>query len=259
VTRPAPEPRFIRAAWPAPPQVLALCTTRVGGVSSPPYNSFNLATHVHDKAQDVAVNREQLAQTLALDVPVPWLNQVHGTSVVRSGAGAEGADADAVWTDSPGQPCAVLTADCLPVLFCSHEGDRVGAAHAGWRGLAGGVLEATIEAMDVPGEQLMAWLGPAIGPSAFEVGPEVREAFVTNLEGAARRAVEACFVASVPRPGHYHADLYALARLRLARCGVRHVYGGGECTYTDADSFFSYRRERDTGRMASLILVIPPS
>lgn len=246
----------LRADWPAPPGVVALCTTRRGGVSAPPYDSFNLAGHVGDTPGSVAENRRRLQELAGLEAPIPWLNQVHGAAVVRAGAGADGADADALWSDRPGVPCAVLTADCLPVLLCALDGSCVAAAHAGWRGLAGGVLEAVIDQLPRPGRELMAWLGPAIGPGAFEVGQEVLEAFLSAAGSRAdSAAVRACFARSPGRPGHYLADLYALARLRLAARGLTRVFGGGLCTCTDAARFYSYRRDGDTGRMASLILI----
>lgn len=251
----------LRADWPAPPGILALCTTRLGGVSAAPYESFNLATHVGDAPASVAANRRRLQslvglESAGLESAIPWLNQVHGSQVAYAGEAAHGLDADALWSDTPGAPCAVLTADCLPVLLCALDGSCVAAAHAGWRGLAGGVLEAVIDALPRPGRELMAWLGPAIGPGAFEVGQDVLEAFTPAAgEPRAGAAIRACFAPSPGRPGHYLADLYALARLRLATRGVTRVFGGGLCTYSDATRFYSYRRDGETGRMASLILI----
>jgi hypothetical protein len=231
--------------WPAPANVRACVTTRSGGVSLPPFDTFNLGDHVGDAPQAVAENRHRLREALGCNVA--WLSQVHSCDVVD--AAVSGRVADACWTDVRRRACAVLTADCLPVLFCDRSGERVAAAHAGWRGLAGGVLENTLAALQVPPEEVLVWLGPAIGPHAFEVGPEVRQAF---LEGHADAAV--AFVPSV-NGGRFMADLYALARLRLAASGVRSVHGGGFCTYSDP-RFYSYRRNARTGRFASLVWLV---
>jgi YfiH family protein len=246
--------RWLVPNWPAPSHVRAVSTTRSGyfqgqtalGSSQPPYECFNLADHVGDDAAAVAANRAQLAAALQLPAAPVWLEQVHSAGVARLPAAVARPRADASVTTEPGVVCAVLTADCLPVLLCDREGTRVAAAHAGWRGLAGGVLEATVAALNVPGAQLLAWLGPAIGPKAFEVGEEVRAAFVSQDAGTA-----AAFVPT--RPGHWLADLYALARRRLARLDIDAVYGGDCCTFEDPQRFYSYRRDGRTGRMASLI------
>lgn len=230
--------------WPAPSTVRSCVTTRAGGVSMAPFDSFNLGDHVGDATAAVQANRKTLQRELGCQ-PV-WLNQVHSTQVVQ--AGQAGATADALWSATPGIACAVLTADCLPVLFCDRAGTRVAAAHAGWRGLAGGVLETTLQALGVPAQELLVWLGPAIGPGAFEVGGEVREVFVAKHA----EALEA-FRPSINR-GRFMADLYHLARIRLAACGVTAVYGGGLCTYSDA-RFYSYRRAARTGRFASLVWI----
>lgn len=249
------EPLFIAPQWPAPVSVLALCTTRRGGCSAAPYESFNLAHHVGDSASAVAGNRDILASALPAGVTLSWLTQVHGTAVVEAGQGGHYPVADAQWSRRPGAACAVLTADCLPVLLCSASGDVVAAAHAGWRGLLAGVLEATVAAMNTSPDQVLAWLGPAIGPAAFEVGPEVREEFLATAHPAVESAVAACFTPSPGHPGHCFADLYALARVRLRALGVTRVFGGGLCTYSDPERFYSYRRDGQTGRMASLILL----
>jgi hypothetical protein len=231
-------------------------TTRAGGVGRPPYDSFNTATHVGDDPDAVAENRH----ILRMDLPGEplWLNQVHGNRVFeRVASPSPGGDtpsaADACVTRQTGQVCVVQTADCLPVLFCDEAGSVVAAVHAGWRGLAGGVLEATVRAMGVAPGDILAWLGAAIGPDAFEVGEEVREAFVSQhaLAGVAFRPVLPGTLDEAPRK--WLADLYALARIRLAAVGVERVYGGGLCTFKDRERFFSYRREQVTGRMASLI------
>ncbi|SEP11668.1 peptidoglycan editing factor PgeF [Pseudomonas sp. NFACC39-1] len=229
--------------WPAPAWVKACVTTRTGGVSLAPFDSLNLGDHVGDEPAAVAENRRRLTDRLA--IRPAWLQQVHGITVVEADP-AQVATADASWSATPGIACTAMTADCLPVLFCNRAGTRVAAAHAGWRGLANGVLEATLDSLEVPADEILAWLGPAIGPQAFEVGPEVREAFVAQLPQAAQ-----AFVPS-HNTGKLLADIYALARLRLAARGVTAVYGGGQCTVTDP-RFFSYRRNPRTGRFASLI------
>jgi len=232
--------------WPAPTRVMAVTTTRQGGVSAAPFDTLNLAAHVGDRPDAVGQNRALLRQHLRLPAEPVWLEQVHGRTVAACEGAARPPTADAGYARTAGVVCAVLTADCLPVLFCDREGTRVAAAHAGWRGLAGGVLESTVEALDVAPVDLLAWLGPAIGPQAFEVGAEVRAAFVKQ-HAEAREA----FLA---RPdGRWLADLYQLARIRLTALGVTALYGGGFCTFTDRARFYSYRRDRVTGRMASLI------
>lgn len=230
--------------WPAPPNIRSLVTTRVGGISSPPYDSFNLGSHVGDTPEAVAANRTTL-RLLCPSEP-KWLNQIHGKLVAEADSLVSPMEADASVALESGTVCAVLTADCLPVLFCDRQGTRVAAAHAGWRGLAAGVLEASVASMQCETENILAWLGPAIGPQAFEVGDEVRDVFLRDLPEA-----EAAFVQS--QPGKWLADIYLLARLRLVRAGVAAVHGGGLCTYSDRERFYSYRREGTTGRMASLI------
>jgi len=240
--------------WPAPANVHAFLTTRTGGVSRPPYASFNPAVHVGDDPDAVAENRRLLRQFLPAE-PL-WLNQVHGCDVVSEACG-DAPDADAGVAFQANEVRAVLTADCLPVLFCDEAGSVVAAAHAGWRGLAGGVLEATVRSMQVPPQRILAWLGAAIGPDAFEVGDEVRENFVAQhaLAGIAFRPALPGTLDGAPRK--WLADIYALARIRLAQAGVERVYGGGLCTQADTERFFSYRRESRTGRMASLIWFEP--
>lgn len=248
-------PPCIEPEWPAPRNVRALSTTRLGGCSEPPFESFNLGDHVGDDESAVATNRRMLASALPSGTSVSWLSQVHGTTVVEAGQGGSLPLADAQWSRTPGVVCAVLTADCLPVLLCSVDGDVVAAAHAGWRGLMNGVLEATVAAMNARPERLLAWLGPAIGPTAFEVGDEVRDGFLSLARPCECAAIAASFVPVVNRPGHYLADLYALARVRLNGSGVSSVFGGGHCTHSDSKHFFSYRRDGEAGRMASLILL----
>ncbi|KIP89329.1 peptidoglycan editing factor PgeF [Pseudomonas fluorescens] len=235
--------------WPAPASVRACVTTREGGVSEAPFDSLNLGDHVDDRPEAVAENRRRLTDHFSIQPA--WLQQVHGITVVHADPGIV-ATADASWTATPGIACAAMTADCLPALFCDRAGTRVAAAHAGWRGLAAGVLEATLDSLDVPADEVLVWLGPAIGPKAFEVGPEVREVFINQLPEAAE-----AFVPS-NNAGKFMADIYLLARLRLAERGVTAVYGGGFCTVTDP-RFFSYRRASRTGRFASLVWLEAPS
>ncbi|MGH8389856.1 MAG: peptidoglycan editing factor PgeF [Pseudomonas sp.] len=229
--------------WPAPAGVKACVTTRAGGVSLAPFDSLNLGDHVDDSPEAVAENRRRLTEQFSIQPA--WLQQVHGIVVAHADP-SQVVTADASWTSTPGIACTAMTADCLPALFCDRAGTRVAAAHAGWRGLAGGVLEATLDALATAPEEVLVWLGPAIGPQAFEVGPEVRETFVQQLPQAAD-----AFVPS-QNPGKYMADIYMLARLRLAARGVTAVYGGGFCTVSDP-RFFSYRRASRTGRFASLV------
>ncbi|WP_368562664.1 peptidoglycan editing factor PgeF [Pseudoxanthomonas sp. UTMC 1351] len=270
----------LRADWPAPPGINAFTTLRYGaGVSLPPFDHFNLGARCGDDPLVVATNRAELVERFALPSSPHWLQQVHGVDVIRlsapppakAGGGwegvasesresnstppqpspafaGEGAEpiADASVTSTPGTVLAILTADCLPVVFAADDGSAVGAAHAGWRGLAGGVLENTVAAMDVAPERLIAWLGPAAGPQAYEIGQEVFDAFVSRDARAA-----SAFVAT--RPGHWKVDLYALARQRLADAGVTRIFGGDLCTISDSQRFYSHRRDARTGRMATLV------
>ena len=234
---------FIRPDWPAPRNVRALSTTRVGGASVGPYASFNLAEHVGDEPEAVAANRARLQRELGEAAP-RWLKQVHGVRVAGDGDSTQ-EPADASVTAQPRTACVIMTADCLPVLFCDRAGTKVGAAHAGWRGLSAGVLEATLRTMG--STDVLAWMGPAIGPKAYEVGAEVRQAFVAGSAEAA-----AAFVPGKVQ-GKWWCDLYMLARQRLQAAGVKDIYGGGFCTYTDQERFFSFRRDGECGRMATLV------
>ena len=241
---------WLEADWSAPPWVRAISTTRRGGISLGPYAGLNLGDHVGDDATCVAANRERLRLGLGLPAAPHWLRQVHGCAVALAHEPAADCEADAMVARGPGQVCAVLTADCLPILLCDRAGTRVAAVHAGWRGLAAGVIEAALDRLGSPPESLLAWLGPAIGPGAFEVGTEVRECFLAGDGQAA--------AAFVPLgQGQWLADLPLLARHRLARLGVREVRGAGLCTFQDAGRFYSYRRDGATGRMASLIWIEP--
>lgn len=233
--------------WPVPANVRALQTTRRGGFSPAPWDSFNLGDHVGDDAGRVAANRAELRRDLPAE-PC-WLQQVHGVHAVDAAKTANLPTADASFSHRAGTVCAVMTADCLPVLFCDRAGTVVAAAHAGWRGLQAGVLEATLAAMAVPAGEILAWLGPAIGADAFEVGDEVRAAFVAHdpLAAAAFKPHAA---------GKWLADIYLLARQRLQAAGVASISGGDFCTVNAPESFFSYRRDGVTGRMASLIWLV---
>jgi YfiH family protein len=249
----ARDAEFLFPDWPAPPNVRAAVTLRTSpGHSVAPFDRCNLGLRSGDDEDVVQRNRAGLVEALALPSAPRWLAQVHGTDVVRVDADVSDdvPEADAAVTSVPGVVLAILTADCLPVLFAARDGGEVAAAHAGWRGLAGGVLEATVAAMRTPASDVIAWLGPAAGPQAYEIGAEVREAFVAHDAGA-----ESAFVAT--RPGHWRIDLYALARRKLAAAGVDAVRGGGLCTITDAARFYSYRRDARTGRMASLVWTTP--
>lgn len=246
------EPRFIIPDWPAPASVHAAATTRQGGISAEPYNTFNLGGHVGDEPRCVQDNRRLLREALQLPAEPAWLEQVHGIEVADAGLlkPAVSCPADASISTESGAVCVVMTADCLPLLMCDRAGRGVAAAHAGWRGLAAGVIEATAERLcrqlACQADELLVWLGPAIGPQAFEVGPEVRDSFM-----AIDPASEQAFVAN--RPGHWLADIYLLARQALQRAGIEAVYGGDRCTYSEEADFFSFRRNPTTGRMASLI------
>lgn len=235
--------------WPAPPQVHAAITTRHGpGISAPPFERFNLGLRSGDASDAVQANRGALQQVLGLPAVPRWLRQVHGVNVAQLGPlpSVDEPEADAAVSHIPGTVLAILTADCLPVLFCADDGSEIGAAHAGWRGLAAGVLEQTLTQLETPPVRLLAWLGPCIGAVSYEVGEEVRQAFLTHDPQAA-----ACFVPS--RPEHWYCNMAALARRRLQAAGVQHIHGGGFDTHADA-RFYSYRRDgARSGRFASLI------
>ena len=241
---------ILPADWPAPQNVRAFTTLRHGaGASQSPFDTFNLGLRSGDDVQVVDRNRAELIERFALPSAPRWLHQVHGTKVAID-PGFDEPEADAAITRAPGTVLAILTADCMPVVFASDDGSEVGAAHAGWRGLAGGVLEATVAAMQASPENVVAWLGPAAGPQAYEIGTEVFDAFVSNDPRAASAF-------TVTLPGQWRIDLYALARQRLADAGVTRVFGGDLCTITDPQRFFSHRRDQRTGRMATLAWIHP--
>ncbi|MCA8018293.1 peptidoglycan editing factor PgeF [Burkholderia metallica] len=263
----------VRPDWQVSPRVGALITTRAGGVSEGPYGrrqgedalpgGMNLGLHTGDDPAHVAANRARLL-ALAGQPNAAWLEQVHGVQIVRADeviasapAAAAPVQADASVTDQAGAVCVVMVADCLPVLLCDAQGRAVGAAHAGWRGLAAGIVEQTAARVAALAggatDALHAYLGPAIGPRAFEVGADVRDAFLDTAPQSEHDETRLAFVAIDGAPGKYLADLYALARLRLGRAGVAHVSGGTACTVTEQDRFYSYRRDRVTGRMAAAI------
>ena len=240
---------IIAPDWPAPARVRSAFTLRTGGVSVSPYDSLNLGVHVGDAGDAVAENRRRVRERLGLPAEPVWLQQVHGIEVADLDVRQPGVPqprADAAVTRTPGRVCVIQVADCMPVLFAARDGSAVGAAHAGWRGLAGGVLEETVRKLAVPPQQLIAWLGPTIGQGHFEVGDDVRSAFVL-CDPAAASAFE------TNARGRWQCDLYALARRRLSALGVQDVFGGGWCTYADAARFFSFRRDGQCGRMAALI------
>lgn len=237
---------WIDADWPAPAGVRAGCSTRIGGCSQGEYAGLNLAHHVGDAEAAVAANRKLLAQSLGLPSEPVWLDQVHGTRCLDLDQPGSGRVADAALSRQ-GRVCAVMTADCLPILLCSRDGAVVAAVHAGWRGLQAGVIEVTVEQMRIAGKDLLAWLGPAIGPAAFEVGEEVRDAFLAQDQAAA-----SCFSAT-QRRGKYLANLPELARQRLRGLGLNAIYGGAYCTVSEPGSFYSFRRDQRCGRMVSLI------
>ncbi len=238
----SPGASFLQVGWPAPPNVSAVMTTRQGGVSKGAYKSFNLATHVGDEPDHVMTNRQQLNAILELDPGPCWMNQVHGNRVVEANLETL-PEADAIYTRKIEQPLGVMVADCVPVLVCDADGTCVAAIHAGWKGLACGILQALVSSLPVHHSRLMAWLGPAIGPCHYEVGAEVKEAFA---------GMDACFTSST-QPEHWMMDMWAVASMQLKALGVGDVYGGNLCTYCDATNFFSYRRDGQGGRMAAII------
>jgi len=252
------EINIITPEWPAPAQVKAAISTRRGGVSQAPYDSLNLATHVGDNADDVAKNRELLKQALQLENEPVWLNQTHSDKVVEANSYVAGDEADACYTSAVNKPCVVLTADCLPILVCNKQGTWVQAIHAGWQGIARRVIESSILAYPGQKTDLIAYLGPAIGEESFEVQSDVVEACTADLTSAQKKIfIKKCFKPIEGKEGYFLSNLYELGRQRLHKCGVQEVFGGNFCTYKDSDRFFSYRRDKECGRMASLIWLSP--
>jgi len=251
------EDSLIKADWPAPANVMAYCTTRIGGASSAPFDGFNLALHVDDDVDAVQCNRAKLAQHLE-DSRIQWLDQVHGVEVVEPDSNLQVLSADGLYTTLPKVACAVLTADCLPVFFCSRSGNEIAIAHAGWRGLSAGILERTLDKFSCSTDQILCWLGPAIGGQHFQVGEEVWHAFQNQPLNSACFAKQALSTTTGQQSPRWIANLYELARLRLNAKGVDQVWGGDFCTYVDSKRFYSYRREGRTGRMASVILLRAP-
>ena len=239
-------PGYLKAEWPAPAGVHALVTLRTGGYSTGAYAGFNLAMHTGDDPDTVRRNRELLQTYFQLPAEPVWLQQVHGNRLVEADPRAREAAADGSWSRTPGQVCAVMTADCLPVLVCNRDGTMVAAAHAGWRGLQAGIVTRTVRQLQADAADLMVWLGPAIGPQVFEVGADVVRAFSGTHQDNVKafRQID---------EHHWLCDMYALARIELANLGVASVFGGDYCTYSDEQRFYSYRRDNITGRMASLI------
>lgn len=247
---------FITPDWPAPACIGAIASTRSEGVSKSPYDSNNLALHVGDDPQKVKRNRQSLAQSCRWPQGPQWLEQIHGVKVVAAQSDGRVRTADGSFTRTRGLPCAVLTADCLPILLCSETGDEVAAVHAGWRSLARGIVPRAVSRFNAQPHKLLAWLGPAIGPEHFEVGIDVLETFFKNAQSDEHTDAIAAAMRPGRKPMHFYADLYALARAALHACGVQQVYGGGFCTYRDSERFYSYRRDgKHTGRMATAIWI----
>lgn len=239
--------------WPAPNGVNAFITTRAGGVSKSPYASNNVGLHVGDDPLAVEQNRTHLCVQLGLQKTPQWLEQIHGVKVVNAKADGVVRTADGSYSDQPGQACLVMTADCLPILLCDKQGTQVGVLHCGWRSLAKGICARGLQKFRGDASNVIAYLGPAIAQPHFEVGVDVLEAFFKSARSHEHREQIAAAFISAQRPLHFFADIYALARAELSALGIKEIYGGGYCTYAEADRFYSYRRDRVTGRMASLI------
>jgi len=241
---------LIYPSWPAPPHIKAFTTTRSGGVSAAPFDSLNLGEHVGDVSMIVEQNRKILLNSTELPESPRWLSQHHGSRVIESVHWSAGMSADGIATNTLNHVCPILTADCLPILLCNQQGDRIAAVHAGWRGLANGVVENAIASFGFNNQNIMAWLGPAIGPENFEVGQDVYDSFVQH-DVIAKQAFKQT------DDTHYSSDIYLLARQRLRALGVIDIYGGQLCTFNDPTRFFSYRRNNVTGRMATVIWIQP--
>lgn len=249
--------------WPAPDSIMALSTCREGGVSRAPFDSLNVALHVGDDPAAVMDNRQRLLQQYPDLKSIQWLEQIHGSEVFCLESPTQNAfqakindpipRADACFTRLSGVACAVMTADCLPILLCSENGEEIAAVHAGWRGLADGVIESTLEHFSVPKKNILAWMGPAISQQQFEVGAEVRQAFLDQTTLEQKELTEQAFIPSSLKENHYLADLYQLAEIRLRAIGIERVFGGHYCSFSQGKNFFSYRRDDETGRMVTLI------
>ncbi|MEH6911059.1 MAG: peptidoglycan editing factor PgeF [Oceanicoccus sp.] len=246
-------PFAIYPDWPVPDNIVAFSSLRKGaGVSQFPYEQFNLAAHVGDDPDIVKSNRMILNQSCEGLDHITWLNQVHGTRVVTAGE-ENNPVADGCISSAPGVGCAVMTADCLPVILCDQYGQQIAAVHAGWRGLAAGVVEEAIAQFAADAADILVWLGPAIGPENFEVGEDVRQSFLDAASTTEKRKISSAFVKHGSKKNHFFSDLYQIARIRLNAMSVTKVYGGGLCTYADPDRFYSYRRDGVTGRMVTMI------
>lgn len=239
-------PVFIQPDWSVPDNIRACVTTRIGGVSQVPFDSLNIGNHVGDDPEAVRKNRALLVDTLSLPSEPAWLEQVHSRDVVNASEVSQLVRADASYTADDNVVCVVMTADCLPVFFAAKDGSEIAVAHAGWRGLASGILEATVDKLSTPATDIISWMGPAIGAEHFEVGDDVRDEFLRICSSASEAFIK-------KNNGKWLADIYQLARLRLQGVGLKQVYGGSYCTYRDKEQFYSYRRDHQTGRMASLI------
>lgn len=247
---------ILYADWPAPDNIRALVTSRTKGVSEAPYDQFNLAQHVGDCEKSVNENRRMLIQQCPGLERIQWLNQTHGTEVVEANTGKI-IDADASFTQKEGIACAILTADCLPIVICDRDGIQVAAIHAGWRGLAMGIVERTVTHFSMPARDLLVWFGPAISQSKFEVGQDVLNVFLGQSTPLIKKKINAAFSPSLNRPEHYFADLYQIARVKMNALGINKIYGGHWCSYSDPSQFYSYRRDGVTGRTATLIYKTP--
>jgi len=246
-------PFAIRPDWAVPDNIVAFSTLRMGaGYSLSPYEQFNLATHVGDDPTIVAANRDLLSQSCSGLDQMQWLNQIHGTRIVTAGEEYLPA-ADGCITRASGFACTVMTADCLPLLLCDRYGQQVAAVHAGWRGLAAGVVEAAVAQFDAIADDIRVWMGPAIGPNFFEVGEDVRQTFLDAASATEKRNIALAFTEHESKKNHFFADLYQIARTRLEAISVTKIYGGEFCTYADGSRFYSYRRDGVTGRMVTMI------
>lgn len=234
--------------WPAPDNIKAVSSARIGGFSAPPYNSFNLGSHVGDDPETVNKNRHYLAELAQLPESPRWLQQQHGTQLINSRDWQADIQADAIFSHTVNHVCTIMTADCLPILLCNKQGDFIAAIHAGWRSLAAGIINKTIARFNCDPQDIIAWLGPAIGPTQFEVGLDVYATFIRHSSQASQAFQQTDAT-------HYLADIYCLAKQYLTACDVTAIFGGNFCTVTDSERFFSYRRDGITGRMASLIWI----